>query len=349
MTSYQTYKEFEDFVAALFTAEGFEVAREIQLSPQARADLMISSSNGKTAVIEVRLFQTKIISASNLLQIAAQVELYQRLAQATKAMIVVSGEVPQEVREALKKLTEAIIYDIGTLAFLVLKHPRLLEQFEAITRQSLPFSEAFEPKPSEANITHDLSETRPTTIRRTLEIKTEKGRILCEEIKATKSGRVHAKQFEAKIIDALKYIFEEDLTAWAPQKATDNKISYYDVIARVASKHDFWNAVATQFRSRYIVFEFKNYLGKIKQGQIYTTEKYLFGTALRSTAIVISRKGGDPNALAACRGALRENGKLIVNLDLNDLCSMLHRRDRGEDHNSVLADRVDEMLMSLER
>jgi hypothetical protein len=97
------------------------------------------------------------------------------------------------------------------------------------------------------------------------------------------------------------------------------------------------------------VFEFKNYGTKIKQGQIYTTEKYLFGTALRSTAIIISRNGADSHALVAAWGALRESGKLIVNLDLDDLCKMLHYKDVGDDHNSLLIERIDDMLMRLER
>ena len=62
-----------------------------------------------------------------------------------------------------------------------------------------------------------------------------------------------------------------------------------------------------------------------------------------------SRKGADKNALAAARGALRESGKLIVNLDVNDLCDMLHLKDKGDDHNTILVDRVDDMLMKLER
>jgi hypothetical protein len=120
-------------------------------------------------------------------------------------------------------------------------------------------------------------------------------------------------------------------------------------VARVASKHDFWNTIVHQFRSRYIIFEFKNYKAKIKQGQIYTTEKYLFGSALRSTAIIISRSGADKNALAAARGALRESGKLMINLSMDDLCNMLNLKDNGDDHNTVLLERVDEMLMKLER
>jgi hypothetical protein len=39
------------------------------------------------------------------------------------------------------------------------------------------------------------------------------------------AGRAHAKKFEEKVMEALRYIFDKDLTAWSPQKATDTKLS----------------------------------------------------------------------------------------------------------------------------
>ncbi|UPK20325.1 hypothetical protein IVA73_04145 [Bradyrhizobium sp. 131] len=71
-------------------------------------------------------------------------------------------------------------------------------------------------------------------------------------------------------------------------------------------------------------------------------------TALRSTAIIISKVGADKNAMALCRGVLREHGKLIINLTVEDICAMLQMRDEATDHNSVLTDYVDKMLMELE-
>ena len=126
-------------------------------------------------------------------------------------------------------------------------------------------------------------------------------------------------------------------------------MSIYDTVCRVVPKHDLWKMVIDQFNSRYIIFEYKNYGARIKQGQIYTTEKYLFRPALRAVAIIVSRLGPDPNALAACRGALREHGKLILNLSIDDVCDMLHEKDRQNDPNSILMSKLDEMLMKLER
>jgi hypothetical protein len=52
--------------------------------------------------------------------------------------------------------------------------------------------------------------------------------------------------------------------------------------------------------------------------------------------------------MALCRGLLREHGKLIINLTVEDICAMLQLPDEATDHNSVLTDYVDRMLMQLE-
>ena len=237
-----------------------------------------------------------------------------RAFQANRAIIVIGSRATRLAREALTSaFPDLTIYDIDTLAFLVTKHPALTSTFEDITREALPFSEVVQPQPVKIDIEADIS--KPSSAPDTPPAMTEetKGSRLCQEIHAIATGRACARKFEEKVTEALRYIFDKDLTAWSSQKASDTKISFYDLVARVASEHDFWNAIVSQFHSRYIVFEFKNYRAKIKQGQIYTTEKYLFGNALRSMAIIISKNGADKNALAAARGALRESGKLMVN------------------------------------
>ncbi len=109
------------------------------------------------------------------------------------------------------------------------------------------------------------------------------------------------------------------------------------------------------FRSRYVVFEFKLYSGQITQGEILTTEKYLYRTALRSVAIIISPRGFAKNAAETARGALREHGKLIVGITVEQVCNMLMRRDgtmpdeTGEDVDLELLVELDRMLMRIER
>ena len=162
-------------------------------------------------------------------------------------------------------------------------------------------------------------------------------------------GGADFKAYENAATEALKYALSEHFAAWLTQQGSETRISIYDLIGRISSDHDFWNTIVTQFHSRYVIFEFKNYTDKIGQGQIYTTEKYLYKTALRATGIIISREGPDENAIAAAKGALREHGKLIINLTTDHLLEMLDLKDSGDDPTKIIVDLVDDMLMRLER
>lgn len=270
---------------------------------------------------------------------------------AAKAMIVVGSKVPPPIAaEFTKEFPELDIYDIDNLANLAAPHTDLARRLDALLRDALPFSDYRQPEPQVAHL--QIKPSRPPTrLPRSASPRGElaKGVALCVEIERIPPGKDDAKHFEDKVTEALEYVFEGDLAAWAKQSTTGTQISIYDVIARIASNHDFWKSMTHHFHSRYVVFELKNYGLKIKQGQIYTTEKYLYRTALRSIAIIVSKKGADKNGLAAARGALREHGKLIINLTVADLCKMLHLKDSGDDHNSVLVDIVDDMLRKLER
>jgi hypothetical protein len=46
---------------------------------------------------------------------------------------------------------------------------------------------------------------------------------------------------------------------------------------------------------------------------------------------------------------LREVGKLIISLTQDDLCIMLNMRDNGDDPNTYLSEKIDNILMRLSR
>jgi hypothetical protein len=70
---------------------------------------------------------------------------------------------------------------------------------------------------------------------------------------------------------------------------------------------------------------------------------------MRGTAFIVSRKGANENALKAARGALRESGKLIICLSLDDIFDMLALRDRGDEVYSPVSRILDGMLTKIER
>lgn len=86
------------------------------------------------------------------------------------------------------------------------------------------------------------------------------------------------------------------------------------------------------------------------QSSHYTTEKYLYAKALRSVAIIVSRKGADENALAAAKGCLRESGKLILCLSDEDLKELLRIKEKDEQPTAEFFEAMlDDLLIHLEK
>ena len=146
-------------------------------------------------------------------------------------------------------------------------------------------------------------------------------------------------------------MFSNDLTLWREQQKSNDDLYRFDLICKI--KDDvtsaFWKFIEEYFRSKYIIFEFKNYKDVITQKEIYTTEKYLYAKALRCVAIIVSCNGSDENAKKAIKGTLRENGKLILNLSNKDIANMLEYELNGNLASEYLYNVLDEMLIELEK
>jgi hypothetical protein len=249
------------------------------------------------------------------------------------------------------------LVDLPKIMEMAVRHPQLLTSFEELFREVSPRATAQDYLA--ANIfghavttlqEHDnlllLSPEEHLKIHRPQELA---GKALTNAIHAVPVGKIGARQFEIKVLEALRYIFNDDLSGWSEQKVTRNGLSRYDVIARISSEHDFWRSIIAFFKSWYVVFEFKNYTKPVTQKEITSTEKYLYAGAMRMVAFVISREGASENALEMARGALREHGKLVVNLSIGDVCKMIRMQDESNDPNAFLYDILDGMLMRLER
>ncbi|QOZ36366.1 hypothetical protein [Bradyrhizobium sp. CCBAU 53421] len=178
-----------------------------------------------------------------------------------------------------------------------------------------------------------------------------RGAELAEKLQASSTGRnkTAAKNFEVLCEQALTLLYGSDFAAWTPQARVDGGFQRIDLVARLVPISPFWVNLAHDFRSRYVIFEFKNYPGAITQSEVYSTEKYLFTSALRSVAVIVARSGFSQSAEKAMNGALREQGKLILCIDLKELCTLLRGYDVGDDPCNLLIQRLDEVLTRISR
>ena len=165
------------------------------------------------------------------------------------------------------------------------------------------------------------------------------------------TGKNHAKEYEKNCTEILKYLFADELTIFSNQKNSNRRLYFFDMICRIKNNNnsDFWSMMENYFNSKYIIFEYKNYVKKITQKEIYSTEKYLYAKALRSVAIIITCGGLNDNAMIAANGSLRENGKLILCITNEDLVNMIEAKERGDKPSDYLMDKLDNVLMELEK
>ncbi|MDX6752278.1 hypothetical protein SH611_20935 [Geminicoccaceae bacterium 1502E] len=274
-------------------------------------------------------------------------------------LLIVTTTIPHDIADRLTSGTSVSILDLDWLVHHASSDPSMYETlWSALRHLDIPQSpliveETQEKRPSPESAIRTAPPQR-------VPAPPDKGGRLADKLSTLSCGKssytiVSGKrvridrQFENLMYEAINYLFDKDLTDFARQRKSHSGISYYDAVARISSDNSFWKDLSRDFSSRYVVFEFKNYCTKVGQYDIYQAEKYLYKNAVRSVAIIVSRKGADKNAFSASLGALREHGKLIVNITLEVICQMLRDRDGGDDPNRRLSAIVDDMLIGIER
>lgn len=333
---------FEELVQRIYEANGYTTIERPTLGRDKGYDLLLRSPIEETVAVEIKVGRSRVVPRAEVIRMLDQLHRSISSLEADRGILVLAGSIGIPIYHS----PNVEIVDLPKLAELTASHPRLASEFASILRElsPMPISDSDAASYRVFGDAH-MGTLPPPPPGPAI----PRGQQIGHELKSVPAGKKGARQFEERCLTALQYIFENDFSNWSKQKVTDGGISRYDVIARISSEHDFWKSIVVYFRSWYVVFEFKNYAQRISQGQIYTTEKYLFAGAKRMVAGVISRKGPDKNALAVSRGAARESGKLIIHLTMDDILKMLEMKDNSDDPNALLFDYLDEMLMKLER
>lgn len=352
----QIHNRFLGFLEELFISYRYEV--EVNHGPGDGGVDIVLKYEGLTVVVETKVYRTK--QRPPIKNALAQINFVSRKRQAHKAVLIITSIVEPGIRQDLYEEYGVVVWDRSVLFYLTNESYALREELEQILSELKQSGEedihegVYEITDFDINqlwgqsigYTNGKGETTAYHANASPSIR---GRDLCSEMQSIPVGKPGASAFENKCEEVLKYLFKEDLSSWTPQNTTDDTLHRFDLIARIISQNDFWRTLARDFKTRYVIFEFKNYTDKITQAQVYTTEKYLYTTALRSFAIIIARNGFDKNSGTAMKGALKENGKLIICLDEVDICKMLKMKDVGDDPNTYLSNILDDILMQLSR
>ena len=327
----QMSQKAEEFVEQLFLDNGYTVQREMIVG-KIKIDFL-AEKDKKKYVIEVKrgdFDSSKINYIANMLDECTKGTNY-------VPILVLFSRRSGIIKERLVGNYNINVIDISNLLYLVSNNQKMKDKLINL----LDFStESIIEKELDFNI--DLKQYKKC-------MKSNYGYI--EKLEAIIAGKKNAQQYEKFCIDILKYLFNDTLSLWEEQQKSNDDLFRFDLICKIKNNinNEFFNTIENYFSSKYIIFEFKNYIEEITQREVYTTEKYLYKTALRTVAILLTRNGVDKNGIKAIKGTLRENGKLIIVLDDSDIKQMVYAKEHGEDYIEILINKLDKMLVSLEK
>lgn len=321
-----------------------------------RCDLALINNKKITTVIEVKMYRSDIVSNSLILNAINQVVSYKSAYNAEKGILIIPINLSLDEIEKIISEYGIIIWDQSILFQLASINKNLYEDLKIMFIEAGLSIKVGLDKEEKKKIENILGKEFLQKKSKS-KIQHHEGRKIIESLKKIPSGKerekgnkeLNSRRFEIECINALKYLFNDHLTGWKDQETTEDDLNRFDLICKINSKHNFWTSLIEDFKSRYVLFEFKNYNNKIKQEQILTTEKYLFATALRTVAFIIAKNGANNSAFKTTYGTLRESGKLIIIININELINMINMKDNGDDPSSILSEKLDELLMTLSK
>lgn len=346
---------FEKIISRIFGYYSFEIDSCLNSSLNAAVKLqydILAKKYGVTYLIETKFSRGNSVSVLRLSEAASKLSAFinstQCRSQDCVPILVVGATVTPELRRQIHE--QVIVIDIQNLLFLVNNNDVLKSELLSILEFSVNDIIPLKPDTNIFEVRNDLPLQKDSE-----EVKSDEGNSLLNRVldwdSACKDTKKQSSEYEKLCRDVLKYLFNDELSLWHTQQRANEDLYRFDLICKIKDGNvsGFWTTIQQIFNTKYILFEFKNYADPITQKEVYTTDKYLYLRALRGVAIIVSCKGASLNADKAIRGTLRENGKLILSVNNDELCEMIKIKMNDGTPADYLYSKLDELLVDLEK
>lgn len=317
-------------------------------------DLIVNKDNQRIWV-EYKTYKSQVVSPSaavSLLNTVVMKKMKQDISQKDIVLLLVFSKIPTFQKDEIYKRYQIIVWDIENLVFYSKDNPILLKQLSQITYFPIDYVEGQPSKEAEK------VELTQISIVDKIDYEAEEDdevNALIKRLQACKPGKKYSGEYEDVCEEILRFLFEANyFNRLTRQHKTKDEHFRMDLIGALKitqnkeeSMHPLWQLLVQHYNSHFVVFEFKNYAKEIDQNLIYITEKYLYDSALRNVAVIISRKGFSKSAKFAAEGCLKEHGKLVLGIKDEDLIEMLRlKSDKAADY---LLGKLEELLMGISK
>lgn len=311
-----------------------------------RPDILVDYDNNRYCV-EVKIYRSPRAEVSHIDKTVRRIKFYQNLlrdtGKTTRGMGILFCEVNEEMKQAVLCSDDVLIWDIKNLLYMCQGDEQLLSMLWQVTPYSIDLVSPV--KPLEFGVSDEVPPPVPSPVQLSLEKK------LIERLSNCPTGKSKRadKEYEAVCADIVSHLFGGDFSRCIEQFSTRNRMFRIDMLCALKDSRALWSFLSRYYRTRFVVFEFKNYAEKLDQNLIYVTEKYLYEPALRNVAFIISRQGFHENAETAAYGILKEHGKLIIDVPDSELITMLKMKESGEEPSDHLLGLIETFLMEIEK
>lgn len=303
-------------------------------------DLM-ASKDECNYIFEVKLYRDLVISKNIIDNAINYVRNYQyKLGSENYSFILIMFcSVDSEYKREVYERYNIIIWDISNLLYLASGYENIYNLFI----RAIPYFTSNIKREKPISFENEFVEVEVSR-----QSKYEEFRVRLDNCPFGNEENV-SKEYEAICNDMIKYLFETEFFQMVPQHYTYDRVFRMDLICSLKGTTAFWKFLIDFYRTKFVVFEYKNYGEPISQNLIFVTEKYLLSAALRNVVFIISRKGFDRNANMMALSSLKNDNKLIVELTDEDMLSMVRIKEDGEEASDYLMNKVESILMSISK
>ncbi len=293
-------KQIQELLKFLYKCKGFSFAQEDESNRQ--YDLYCENSREK---IIFEIFHTQ---KSNLENLSKRIEELKLVPKGTRIHFVFTAFPGDSVKTLLAKngIILNTLFQLTDQQF-YLKNSKILHWY---IRDILP----------------DIEMTKGST---SIEFE---GNQLIKRLNNCAKGKLSWSEYESVGIDIFKFLFASNFHSYMAEEQTENELKNHrrDLVVNNNFKDpsSFWAQMKSDFNSRVIIVEFKNYSKKLNSSTLFSTTKYA-KKGVGNFAIVFSRKGLDPTALKEQK-ELYDNDKLLIDFNDDELTEMIREKIIGK-------------------
>lgn len=330
------FEQIQEVIKEIFEYLSYNIVEEEPKDTDKFYNMLVEKQENRYAVIiKNKMTNNQLSKLVNINR--------EEIAKTYKPLLIVLDDIKGESKQILKQKYNIEILDISNIIYLIHDNEELMNKLRGIIDYSLSGIEGSKPdiefkkKQIGGNIKKDA-------------------KYYIDKLKSIKTGREECYKYQEFCEILIKDMYSDDLDSWSRQNRTEQNNYIFDLIARIKYRkkeeyNDFFNMIENILNSKYLLFEFKNYEGKIEREDIRQVEAYLYEKALRKVAIILTRNGSSSNADDEIRKKLKEQGKTIIVLDDNDVIDMIKIWKSDSENNSsiVFQEKLNNLYIHLEQ